>query len=239
MKRNTVADIRAEFVRLKNAEEYVIDKSGSKMLEIVGATFIADEEAAFGEVSWNYVEREIEWYESMSLNVNDIPGKTPAIWTQVADPDGFINSNYGWCIYSLDNFLQYDNVLEELQEKPESRRAVMIYTRPNMWSDYNRYGRSDFMCTNAVQYVIREGVLDCIVQMRSNDLWAGYRNDRAWQDYVLGNLSKDLGVPKGKIHWQVGSLHVYEAQFYLIDHYQKTGETHITKKEYTEKYLPT
>ncbi len=211
-----VSDVRRAFKALKARGNYVIDKTGAKMLELVGATFVADEDAIFGEVNWDYVGREIQWYESQSLNVADIPGKTPAIWEQVADRDGFINSNYGWCIYSKDNYLQYENVLEELTVRPESRRAVMIYTRPEMWADYDKRGRSDFMCTNAVQFLIRNGRLDCVVQMRSNDVVFGYKNDRAWHNHVLEQLSGDLDVPPGKIYWMCGSLHVYERHFDLI-----------------------
>jgi thymidylate synthase len=151
---------------------------------------------------------------SQSLYVDDIPGITPAIWKQVASTEGKINSNYGWAIYSEDNGYQYLNVFDELTKNPNSRRAVMIYTRPTMWSDYNHNGMSDFMCTNAVQYMIRDGQLVAVVQMRSNDVVFGYRNDYAWQKYVADQLSDDLGLNvEPKIIWNVGNLHVYERHF--------------------------
>lgn len=208
--------IREEFKWLLANEFYVEDKSGVKLLEIVNASFIADEPSIFGKPNHSYIEREIEWYKSMSLNVNDIPGETPAVWKQVATPDGRINSNYGWCIWSRENGEQYNNVLHELRQKPTSRRATMIYTRPSMWVDYSRDGMSDFMCTNAVQYVIRDQALHAIVQMRSNDVFYGYRNDYAWNEHVLKMLSYDLDVSPGIIYWNVGSLHVYERNFNLV-----------------------
>jgi thymidylate synthase len=216
MKQNKVSDIRQEFLNLKHNEEYIIDKTGVKTLEIINANFIADEDTIFGQVNQNYIEREIQWYKSMSLNVNDIPGNTPTIWKQVADENGYINSNYGWCIWAAENKNQYNNVLQELQKNIFSRRAIMIYTRPNMWYDYNLNGRSDFMCTNTVQYVVRNNKLHCIVQMRSNDAWAGYRNDRSWQLYVLNMLASDLNIEAGNIYWNCGSLHFYAKQFDLI-----------------------
>lgn len=209
----TVADIRNEFLMLKETGITVKDKTGVRMLEIVNASFIADEEMIFGEVNHDYVQRELEWYESTSLNVNDIPGGAPTIWKQVADINGFINSNYGWCIWTEENHSQYVNVLDELRKNPESRRATMIYTRPSMWKDYDFRGRSDFMCTNAVQYLIRDKKLHAVVQMRSNDVVFGYRNDWAWQRHVLTKLGSDLNVSRGNIYWNVGSLHVYERHF--------------------------
>jgi len=104
-----------------------------------------------------------------------------------------------------------------------------------MWSDYNHNGMSDFMCTNAVQYTIRDNRLNAVVQMRSNDVWAGFRNDVAWQQHVLNYLSEDLNIEPGIIYWNVGSLHCYEKDMYLIDWFNKTGEISISKKEYRER----
>jgi len=226
---NNINNIRHAFYMLNhdhtNAtpdyDPVVTDKSGVKMLEIQGACFLADQESIFGSVNSDYVQRELDWYKSMSLCVNDIPGgkqeaNPPVIWTTVSDSNGMINSNYGWCIWSEENNSQYDHALAELKTNPESRRAVMIYTRPSMWDDYNRDGMSDFMCTNAVQYLLRDGQLNCVVQMRSNDAIFGYKNDRAWQQHVLNQIANQLDVQPGDIIWQVGSLHIYERHFGLI-----------------------
>lgn len=212
----SIDQIRQYFINQKSDENYVVDKTGCKMLELVGACFIASEPSIFGKVNEDYVRREIQWYESRSLNVNDIPGKVPEIWQKVATPDGFINSNYGWCIWSPENYNQFTNCLHTLQADPWSRRAIMIYTRPSMQLEYNKGGMSDFMCTNAVQYVIRDGHVHAIVQMRSNDVVFGYKNDYAWQKHALRLLSEGLKVPMGDILWQVGSLHVYERHFDLV-----------------------
>jgi len=209
-----VEDIRDYLIRELQAESFVVDKTGVKTIEMIGACFEADEPSIFGDVNDDYIQRELEWYKSQSLYVDDIPGITPAIWKQVASTEGKINSNYGWAIYSEDNGLQYLNVFDELTKNPNSRRAVMIYTRPTMWADYNHNGMSDFMCTNAVQYMIRDGQLVAVVQMRSNDVVFGYRNDYAWQKYVADMLTIDLGLDvEPKIIWNVGNLHVYERHF--------------------------
>lgn len=222
---NRVWQIREEFRLLLAAEEFTsINREatmtglmGNETIEIVGASFIADEPAIFGEVNHEWVAREEAWYHTKSLNVKDIPGGAPKVWAAVADKDGFINSNYGWCIWHEENLNQYDRAVAELKKNPESRRAVMIYTRPSMWLDYNKNGRSDFMCTNTVQYLIRNGAVHAVVQMRSNDAVFGYKGDRAWQRHVLELVARDLSVDVGHIFWNVGSLHVYARHFYLID----------------------
>lgn len=237
----TIHEIRTEFARLYNKGQYVIDKSGAKTIEIVNANFIANHPLIFGAVNEDYVRKELDWYLDMSLNVNDIEGGPPQIWKQVADKNGFINSNYGWCIYSKDNNNQFYHAVTELEDRPDSRRAVMIYTRPTMWGDHNYNGRSDFMCTNAVQYLIRNDKIHAVVQMRSNDVVFGYRNDYAWQSHVLDRVVEELKrrgkhYDRGNIYWNVGSLHVYERHFYLVHHFSKTRETTITKEDYEAKY---
>ena len=216
MSNTYVSDIRSALYRKLITKEYVTDKTGVKTLEIMNASFIADQPSIIGNVNEDYVERELAWYKSQSLNVNDIPGETPAIWKAVATEDGYINSNYGWCIWSDENHNQYTNVLDELKKNPDSRRANMIYTRPTMHSDYNRNGMSDFMCTNNVQYLIRNGELNALVYMRSNDAVFGYKNDWAWQKHVLDSLCNELNVPAGQIYWNVSSLHIYERHFDLL-----------------------
>lgn len=240
---NRVNDVRYQLADELLREHFVVDKSGVRLIEIPGAAFLADEPSIFGTVNEDYVERELQWYLSHSLNVHDIPGKVPEIWLKVADADGFINSNYGWMVFSQENGSQYQNVFEELIKHPTSRRAVVIYQRPSMWTDYSKNGRSDFVCTNAVQYLIRDGFLDAVVQMRSNDVTFGYKNDFAWQNWVLKTLAEDLSrsvggseVVPGMIYWNVGSLHVYERDFYLVDNWYRCGDRSITKKEYKERY---
>lgn len=235
-----VQNIRDELKRKFQAGEFVTDKSGVKTVEIVSANFIADEAAIFGEVT-EYADRELEWYRSKSLNVNDIPFPVPAIWKQVADADGYINSNYGWCIFSDGNGNQYDAAVKSLVENPDSRRSTMIYIRPSMQTDFCKNGMSDFMCTYSTQHLIRDNKLHYIVFMRSNDAWAGYRNDFHWHKYVHAEMFKELQVTYpdltlGDIIWNSGSLHVYSRQFYLLDHYIKTGKTHISKADYDKSY---
>lgn len=225
-----VSSIRESFRRKLEFKEFVQDKSGVKTLEIVGASFLANQSTIFGEVNKDYCQRELEWYKSQSRNVYDIPGKVPEIWKHVASPNGFINSNYGWCIWSKENVYQFAHCLNALLKDSNTRRAIMIYTRPTMQLDYNAGDMSDFMCTNTVQYLIRNDKLHSVVSMRSNDAIFGFKNDFFWQQYVQEELVKqynanfpDKKIVAGDIHWQCASLHIYERHFPLVNGKYKTN----------------
>lgn len=237
----TVNNVREAFVYELRNRRFITLPNGVKTIELAPITFRADQSVILGKVNEDYVERELAWYMSQSRNVNDIPGEPPKIWKEVADKDGNINSNYGWCIFSVENgargISQYHNVLEELKRDPSSRRGIMIYTRPSMHDDAFINGMKDFMCTNTVQYLIRNNSLVAHVSMRSNDAVFGYANDKAWQDFVHRQLANDLRIPVGPMYWTAGSLHFYERHFYLVDHFSRSsGELNITKEEYAKKY---
>lgn len=224
-----VQDIRCKF-----AELYEQSKR-SDVLEIIGACFEADEPSIFGTPDEDYIKREIAWYESKSRNVNDIGGKVPKIWRDVASSKGFINSNYGFLFFDYANFDQFGHVVAELKRDTSSRRALAIYTRPSIHFESQYDGMQDFICTNAVQYLIRDCKLDVVVQMRSNDAVYGYKNDIAWQRraqwMVYGAVKAECPwLQIGKIVWQVGSLHVYKQHFYLIDEWAKEEKPWFSKR---------
>jgi thymidylate synthase len=224
-----VSDVRDYFISAKNNGMIgqTVDKTGVRCIELIGASFEADEPAIFGEPNIEYIQAELGWYQSQSLDINDIYGKNsgkkpPAAWQYAASDRGFVHSNYGYLTGSEDNGNQYKNCKEELIKNPNSRRAVMIYQRPSIWTEYDIDGASDFICTNSVAYYIRKDKLHCSVSMRSNDVVYGYKNDYAWQQFLLHNFAADLSasldyeITAGKMIWQVQNLHVYEKHFGLV-----------------------
>ena len=212
-----VSDIRSKLIQKYKDNEFVIDKTGVKTIELIGESFIADEDWIIRKPNYDYIQRELEWYESESLYVEDIPGDTPAIWKQVASKDGRINSNYGYLIWSKENGKQYENVLNELERNPNSRRAAMIYNRPSMHTDYCIDGMSDFICTYANNFLIRDGKLISHYLMRSNDSVFGYTADVHWAMHVQKMLAADLDVKVGDLIWTASSLHVYSRHFSHIE----------------------
>ena len=237
-------DIKCILAEKYKRGEFRVTKSGVKTVEIQGAQFIADKDYILREPNYDYAKREIEWYTSQSLYVNDIPGKTPVIWEQCADADGKINSNYGWMIWSKENGSQYEHCLKSLLNDSVTRQGVMLYNRPEMQEDWNKNGMHDFCCTYAVQCFLNPNpdcpddptmlVLDYHVFMRSNDAVFGYDNDYLWHKHVQEKLVEDLrkqydpqytNIKPGKIIWNAGSLHVYERHFKFFENIVEKSET--------------
>ena len=209
-----IDDIRMMFKTKLSRQEF-----RGNTVELAPASFICSKDRIFGEPNQDYIKAEIEWYESQDRNVNklfDIYGQEVKIWKDVADDFGYINSNYGWCIYSDANGNQFDRCVAALQKDPLTRHAQMYYTNPFMHTRQSIAGRRDHMCTYAVSYHMNEGGIDAHVYMRSNDAVFGYNNDYAWQRHVLRKLCDTLGNQMGNIFWNASSLHVYERHWDLI-----------------------
>ena len=223
-----VSDILDYFIKELEDERFTTDKTGQPTIEMLGASFVASEPSIFGVPNEEYIHSEILWYRSHSTNINDIYSsdrEPPQDWQLSANKYGEINSNYGKLIYDDKYYSQYEMALDELLENPDSRRASMIYQRPSIWVEYDENGKNDFICTNAVTYYIRDSKLNAVVQMRSNDVVFGYKNDYAWQLYVLNEFVADWNsckndsyeeITAGDIIWQVQNLHVYERHFNLV-----------------------
>jgi len=219
--------MRVKQIRDIFLSDYKRSKFNSEgMLEIINASFIADESTIFGIPNYDYIKKELEWYVSMSLSILDIDSNyenIPKIWKKIASNNNEINSNYGWCIFSKENSNQYLSVISKLTKNINTRQATMIYTRPAMHIDSIKNGMNDFICTNTVQIFIRDNYLYYIVNMRSNDAIFGYKNDLAWHVWVYQNLKSDINsilkisLNEYPIMWNANSLHIYPCHFKLLE----------------------
>jgi thymidylate synthase len=159
------------------------------------------------ERKWSekYAEAEWQWYLSGDANIRklgDIYGKVPEIWKRMADPDGNVNSNYG---YQWERKAQLDMVVEMLKHNKDTRQAcISIYDGKEI-SDY----AFDTPCTYAVQFTIVHNRLDMCVTMRSNDLWYGFCNDQYQFSKLQEMVSKRLNIETGVYYHFAHNMHLY------------------------------
>ena len=206
-----------------------------ELLEIINASFIADEPAIFGTPDEVYIKKELDWYLSQDPNIHSMPDY-PKIWDGVKNAAGETNSNYGQAIFSPERCCQYDYCLDQLVKNRYTKRACMIYNMPGMQTEYAIRGKNDFICTWSVSvFVRRKGPNDAYpidkieelvycVNMRSNDAVYGYKNDYAWHKYVYDKLYADLKssdrhfeeIIQTNMLWFANSLHIYPRHFHLI-----------------------
>lgn len=220
--------------RLLNSQEPV---NGTK--ELIHQVFIADKNYIVRKPKQPYQQNELEWFITQSRNIEDlksIAGFIPKIWEDISEIDGTVNSNYGWCCLSKENGSQFWNAMKHLELDKHSRRAIMIYNRPSMHTDWiaNRGNhnlnwqhknpdeykelRGDFMCCQNNHFLIRDNKLEMTVHMRSLDALFGYNADYIWFDWIFNKAVQYLKktypeLERGDMVIYADSVHVYERHF--------------------------
>ena len=159
------------------------------------------------ERKWNkeYAEAEWQWYLTGMPNIKmlgEIYGKIPEIWKRMANPQGYVNSNYG---YQWERNDQLGKVVSMLKDDPETRQATISIYDGKEIDDYS----NDTPCTYAIQFTIVHGRLDMCVTMRSNDLWYGFCNDQYQFSKLQEMVSKQLKIETGVYYHFAHNMHLY------------------------------
>ncbi len=162
---------------------------------------------------YQYLEAELKWYLSGSLEVAPILPYS-GFWKQICNDNQTVNSNYGHYAFfqKTKGLSQFDWCLEKLKKDPYSRQAVINFNQP-----FHKYpGNKDFVCTMGQQFIFRQGRLDSVVWMRSNDLIYGTTFNLPWFAYLHQRMAETLGTPLGKYSHIASTLHVYEKHYSLL-----------------------
>lgn len=104
---------------------------------------------------------------------------------------------------------QLSYVIKTLSKDPNSRQAIISIWKPNPEAS------RDIPCTMTMQFLIRQGKLHLIVNMRSNDAFLGLPYDVFTFCQLLNVVSAILDVEIGAYHHNAGSMHLYKQHLSL------------------------
>jgi thymidylate synthase len=203
--------------KIKN-DGYEIITRNAKVLEVLHANFLILDPSDLNIVnpirkfSVNYALSEWLWYLSKNKNANSI-GKLATIWNNIKDENNEVESNYGTYLYQ-----QWQWVINELLNDPNSRRATIVINQPY----HKNKNKLDYPCTHYIQFFIRDNKLHLSVNMRSNDIIYGFCNDvftfSLFLQLMLNELNqKNKTYTLGSYYHHAGSLHIYEHHFKMMD----------------------
>jgi len=99
---------------------------------------------------------------------------------------------------------QLEYVYNCLKNDSDTRQAIMTTWRPCPPKT------KDVPCTLVFHFLIREGRLNLIVTMRSNDIWLGTPYDTFNFTQIQNFMAGMLGIPRGSYILTADSFHVYE-----------------------------
>lgn len=148
---------------------------------------------------------EFLWYVSCS-NSSEQMEYYLSRYREFAEEDGTIWGAYGPRIFGGERS-QYEIVLQTLRDKPTSRQAVIqLFDRQDIEAAHK-----DVPCTCTLQFLQREGVLNLVVHMRSNDAYWGLPHDVFAFTMIQEIVANELGYKMGSYKHLVGSLHLYDS----------------------------
>jgi len=163
-----------------------------------------------------YAIAEFAWHLRASESVEEIAFYAPR-WRKIARGSSTISgSSYGARVFGQLNGRpsQWEQALALLRQDGASRRAVLHFSAINsdpLDSD------ADIACALSLQLMLRDGRLDAICTMRSNDAILGMPYDVFLFTLIQEMAATALGCELGRYHHQVGSLHLYQSQFALAE----------------------
>lgn len=120
----------------------------------------------------------------------------------------FMKRSVFWGAYGPRVAGDVGNVVQLLQQDPDSRQAVLTLFDSDR--DLGRTDQLDLPCTVAIQFLRREGSLEMLVTMRSNDAWLGLPYDLGQFTMLQSAVAQALGVAMGTYTHVAGSMHLYD-----------------------------
>lgn len=157
------------------------------------------------DISLPYLFGEMTWYLAGSQSTEFI-SKFGTLWEKISDDGITSNSAYGHIMFVRYGFDQLNRIIELLKKDPSSRRALININIPNP----RVITTKDEPCTICMQFLIRDGKLNCTGIMRSNDIWFGLPYDVVFFTEVQKYIASELGIKVGTYTHFTTSLHVYE-----------------------------
>lgn len=177
-------------------------------LELIGYQSVIDMDRPV--ISWTarkinkaFMFGEAWWIMSGSPWVSDISEYMKAI-KKFSDDGVDFDGAYGPKVVQ-----QYRYVVDTLTFDNDSRQAVM-----SIWERNPRTSK-DIPCTLTLQFILRDGKLHCVANMRSSDAWLGYVYDIFNFSMISRYIAIELrarGVPvesMGSLTMNCGSQHLY------------------------------
>ena len=157
---------------------------------------------------------EFLWYMTQNPKVEII---TPYLkhWINYSDDGIEVNSNYGFCAGD-----QIKNIIEKLKKDKYSRQGVInLYNR-----DFSNYYGKDTVCTPYYQILIRDNLVNMIVNARSRDIIRGECIDQFTFTLLQEIIANELGYDVGYYQVNIGSLHIYKEHYDMLEMTNKTDD---------------
>lgn len=158
------------------------------------------------KVYFKGVVTELLWMLKGSTNVKFLQDNNVHIWDEWADEFGELGPVYGyqWRNYGGYGVDQIKNVIDQIKNKPHSRRILVVTANP---------AQEHLMalppCPSMFQFYVDGAKLSMQVYQRSCDIFLGGPFDIASYALLLSIVAKVTGLFPSKLIYVFGDVHLY------------------------------
>ena len=158
---------------------------------------------------------EVLWiWQKKSNNIHDLSSH---IWDAWADENGTIGKAYGYQLgikhkYKEGMFDQVDRVLFDLRNNPCSRRIMT-----NLYNFEDLHEMRLYPCAYSMTFNVTDGVLNAILNQRSQDMLAANAWNVAQYAALLMMIAQVSGLQAGELVHVIADAHIYDRHIPIVE----------------------
>lgn len=190
------------------------DRTGVGTRSLFGHQMRFDLQAGFPllttkRVHWKSVAHELLWFLRGESNVRSLKEAGVSIWDEWADENGELGPVYGvqwrsWPTPDGGTIDQLGQVLEEIRQKPDSRRLIV-----SAWNVAAVPKMALPPCHLLYQFNVAAGRLSLQVYQRSADIFLGLPFNIASYALLLRMVAQVSDLLPGDLIFSLGDVHLY------------------------------
>jgi len=165
---------------------------------------------------------ELLWFLNGDTNISYLNENGVSIWDEWADADGNLGPVYGaqwrkWATADGKHIDQIQLLLEDLRERPYSRRHIVSAWNPAVLPDESRSPKDNAReglqalppCHTMFQFYVGDGKLSCQMYQRSADVFLGIPFNIASYALLTMMIAQVVDLEPGDFIITLGDSHIY------------------------------
>lgn len=190
------------------------DRTGTGTLSVFGRQLRFDLSAGFPLVTTKKLHTrsifiELLWFLKGDTNIKYLHDHGVTIWDEWADENGDLGPVYGhqwrsWPTLNGQTIDQITNVLNQIKQKPDSRRHIVSAWNP---AEVDKMALPP--CHAMFQFYVADGKLSCQLYQRSADYFLGVPFNIASYALLTHMFAQQCDLEPGDFVWTGGDVHLY------------------------------
>jgi thymidylate synthase len=219
------------------------DRTGTGTISLFGHQMRFDLQAGFPAVTtkklhFKSIIHELLWFLNGDTNIRYLNENGVRIWDEWATEEGELGPVYGaqwrnWVAADGRKIDQIARLLEDLKNKPDSRRHIVSAWNPALLPDESRSPRENAAmglqalppCHTMFQFHVADGRLSCQLYQRSADVFLGVPFNIASYSLLTMMMAQVVGLEPGDFVHTFGDVHIY------LNHLEQV-ETQLARDPY-------